>query len=200
MTVLGGVGDSLVYAMVFIDVVKVAREARRTLDPTAAAATETAHFGLILDLWGAILFETRENCERARLMVEKAKHDGYLFGTFTFQVTDAVLPEFCRLAPAPRILVGTTRLLGRLRRIDVFQRAAPNTDGFSVEAAGPQHKVALGFAQDFLSKGGVQEFNDILAIAQAVARAEYKKGPEEPTDFLLPVPIVESEPPNETLL
>jgi hypothetical protein len=155
---------------------------------------------MILGLWGAMLFESPENCERVRLMVERAKTTGPLYGTLTFQVTDAVLPEFCRLAPAPRILVQTGRLLGRLRRVDDFQRAAANAPGFTAEKGESRNLVALGFAQDLVRKGGIQEFNEILAVAEEVARVVYEKEPHEKVSYLLPDPIDESVPPDESLL
>jgi hypothetical protein len=170
----------------FLNVVKNARDLRAGGGP---APSDTATFDTVFNLWGAILFETRSGCEQARFMVEQAVRSPpfVTFSPFSFQVIDSVLPEFFRAAPAPRMLLATTTLIARLRRIDHFQRLARPCERW--EDLDYCYRAALGFAQDFVGKGGIDAFNDIVDTAVENARAHYGREPQEKMGSLFPARI-----------
>jgi hypothetical protein len=167
-----------------LDIVKYARDLRTNAPITASNTNE-----VVVNLWGSILYELREGCERARLFTRQAKENFLSYATFSFEICDAIFPEFCRLVPSPALLVPTAGLLAELRQIDHFQRAARPAATHQIQSADPLYSVSLGFAQAFLRRGGVETFNDILRTADAVARVVYQKAPHEKISFLLPEPI-----------
>jgi hypothetical protein len=169
----------------------VVKNARDVLTSGRSPPSDDATFNALFNLWGAMLYETRANCERARLMLERQKKNQLLWAPFTFDVTDAVLPEFFRLAPSPLLTNATTRLVARLRRVDFFQRRGmPGEPTFTDwKEVDPSYRAALGFAHDFMNKGGPAEFNDIVATATEIARSYWKRDANEPMTHLFPAPI-----------
>ncbi len=168
-----------------INCIRGARELAARGQPVASDA---ATFDTVLNFWGAILFEARDSCERARLMIQKSNMQPpqILYAPFTFQVIDAVLPEFFRAAPAPKMLEATTRLVGRLKRIDHFQRMARPQNNATID---PCYAAALGFANDLVNKGGIEEFNQIVHLAREVARVHFGHDADAKMDFLIPAEI-----------
>jgi hypothetical protein len=103
-----------------LDIVKLARELRTNASMSAADSNE-----VVVNIWGSILHELRKGCERARLFVEYADKKNFLsYATFSFEICDAVFPEFCRIVPSPALLMPTAGLLAELRQIDHFQRSS----------------------------------------------------------------------------
>jgi hypothetical protein len=159
---------------------------------------EKATLRALVNGWGSILFELRRNVNRARLMIQR--HDDkqqILFGIFSFEVSNALMSDIIRLAPAPRLIDRTSVLLDRLRRIDYFQRLGrPHEANID-----PAYMAALGFAKDMINKGGIAEFNQILETAEGL-RAYAAKEDEGSfgKDATLPQKIVESEPIDENEL
>jgi len=76
------------------------RQGRVSSDKDSAAAARSG-YELALHLWGSLLFEMQAGCERIRWMAEE---DQLAFGTFDFSVSDALMPDFCRLVPSPALL------------------------------------------------------------------------------------------------
>lgn len=113
-----------------------------------------------LRLMASLLFETRANLERVRYIVDHAKQ-GISFGVFDFSVSDALMPDFCRVVTTPQILEECRSILAAIKRIDFFQRMAP----INQNLYGP----GIGFAKDCLEKGSVERFNGLVEYANRVA-------------------------------
>ncbi len=135
-------------------------------------------------------------------MRNASERNSHTYIVLNFEVTDAVLPEFARRAPAPRVLVPTAQLLAQLRLVDHFLRAASTTRPTShkTEDVDPRYDIAFGHARGFLTTwNGIKTFNAILEVADAFGRAVYRKDPTEKLGFLLPKPIDENAPIPEVL-
>jgi hypothetical protein len=177
LTAIGGVKT-------LFDLAEHVRKYRANAPMTVAAANE-----VVVNLWGSLLFEMRDGCEFVRKLVHNRRTGLLSYAMLSFQVSDAIFPEFCRLVPAPAVLAPTARLLAELREIDHFQRAARPARDHLLAGADPLYDTAIAFGQAFLERGGVNTFNDILAAADAFARAVYEKEPNEKLHYLLPKPI-----------
>ena len=189
LEVLGG-------ASAVVSIIKSANEVRTALSTTPSIGASS--FETTLNYWGAMLFEARVGCERARLMPYRAAETRVYYAPFSFQVIDAVLPVFFKAAPAPRMLEMTTRLISRLRRIYHFQRIGkPASEWSQLDFA---HVVEIGFAKDLMSKNGHGEFNEVLAVGQAVARAYFEYDPNQSVAHIFPEPIDVLSPVDEQLL
>jgi hypothetical protein len=121
---------------------------------------------------GSILFEMRSNVERVRFMAVIAEEDRATAGAFDFAVSDALLGELCRVAPAPQVIQEYRLCLSALRRIDELQRAALQPAS-SVAQALARRSEAIAFVRDALDKNLLERFNRLHAIAAGVGNAAH---------------------------
>jgi hypothetical protein len=133
---------------------------------------------LALHYWGCLLYEMRAGCERVRYMVEAAAQ-GITFGVFDFSVSDAVMSDFCRVAPSPRLLESFQSVLAALKRVDFFQRAAVhevvNVSGAALEDEHGTYRKGLGFALDAARKDIYGRFNGLVRLGNLVGESVYGK-------------------------
>ena len=113
-------------------------------EATARDAELKARVKLALHYWGCLLWEMRSSCERIRYMAEQATHGGTPFGVFDFTVSDAVMPDFCRVAPSPRLLASFQGILAAAKRVDFFQRAAARDELVDTGSEVRQHRLQQG--------------------------------------------------------
>jgi hypothetical protein len=137
-------------------------EAARARDADLTDAYEVA-----LRLMGSLLYETRSNVERVRWIQEYSLEGGVSFAPFDFTVSDALMPELCKMVPTPEVLENCRLVLAALRRVDFFQRAASNDPA--------QYAPAIGFAQDALEKGIVDRFNGLLDLCNRLAPSVFQR-------------------------
>lgn len=154
---------------------------------------------LALRLWGAVLFELRAGIERVRLIEEKRKEEGVTFGTFDFQICDALLPELYRIVSTPAILDRFRRIVSMLRRVDFFQRAASAAPLLS-EGVDGRYGRAIGFAHDALTKGIVADFNFLVRVGQNIGEATFGDGWLAASAGMLPAQIDPSKPVDYSLV
>jgi hypothetical protein len=124
-----------------------------------------------MSLYGAILFESRANLERVRLLTE-----GTFYLTLHFELTDAALPELLRLAPVPALAGELAHVLGQLRRVGLYQQSAIAQPAAFLNARGEREFVrdetlfhrAGAFARDARDKGLVDRFNRLIRVGSEV--------------------------------
>jgi hypothetical protein len=119
-------------------------------------------YELALRLMGSLLFETRANVERVRFIADHAGKNTVTYGVFDFSVSSALLPDLCRVAPAPVVLEKCRSLLAVIRRVDFYQREAAGVD--TVKAI-----RAIAFANDAMGKDVVGRFNELVDFGNRVA-------------------------------
>lgn len=169
----------------FLKVAELTWQARRAAKEKPKKADARDAHQLALQLTGSVLFETRSNIERIRLIDLHGKTNGITFGVFDLSITDAVLPELCRVAPAPVILERIRRVVAMVRRVDHYQRLGyHNIDNFS---------KARAFAGDAIDKGIVERFNELVRFG-SLATQQALKGDAAalgffPTELDVNVPI-----------
>lgn len=120
---------------------------------------------LALRLAGTLLFETRANIERIRLITEYAQNNGTTYGVFDLSVTDAVLAELCRVAPSPLVIERLRHVVAMVRRVDHYQRLGhSNLDSYA---------KAIAFADDAIKKGVIDRFNELVDFGNAATAAAF---------------------------
>jgi hypothetical protein len=151
---------SKVSADAFLGAVKAAWRYRKGGSDSAERDVAEA-YELGLRLLGSLLFETRANVERVRLMVQHSATNSVTFGMFDFSITDALLPDLCRVVTTPQVLESCRVVLAMIRRVDVYQRGGPRDVS--------QYGMAIQFAKDALAKDLVARFNELVDYGMRVA-------------------------------
>jgi hypothetical protein len=139
-------------------------------------------YELATRLLGSLLFETRANIERVRLM-----RDGVNYGPFDFAVSDALMPELCHVAPSPAFLEQCRSVLAMLKRVDFFQRAAAHAvmdspagsiSRFVGSAQDRLYARGKAFADDAMSKKQnlIARYNLLVKLGSELAGEVFKEG------------------------
>jgi hypothetical protein len=164
---------------------------------------------LALHYWGCLLWELRSSCERLRYMSEQAPAGGTSFGFFDFTVSDAVMPDFCRVVPSPRLLASFQSILAAVKRVDFFQRAAARDEavpaskatlGGAAMATYSAYDKGKGFATDAMNKGVVGRFNELVRLGHEVGKAAYDDCWAGDGSNLFPMEIDATKPIDHSLL
>jgi hypothetical protein len=132
---------------------------------------------LALHYWGCLLHDLKPGCERVRYIIETSQARGVSLGPFDFTISDALMPDFCRVVPSPPLLAEFRNIISALKRVDFFQRAAvaqgiPRLDEAPL-ADNNVYFAAAGFAVDAGKKGIVQRFNKLVTIGHGIGKAVY---------------------------
>lgn len=162
-------------------------------------------------LWGAVLFEMRTNSDRALWISQQAEEGRISFGLMSFEVADALMPEFCKAVPYPITLNEMQRVSSCLRRIDFFQRVGganasseTSKDNPSFDIHGTpaeiKYRRAIAFARDFKEKRHPQRFNDLVETANALGSKAYGAEWDQLQPAILPNPIDVKGPPSVEFL
>lgn len=152
----------------FKAVVKGAWSLRQTTKANAASQHRDLQdaYEIALRLMGSLLFEAKANIERVRVIVEK-KNDGVTFGVFDFTVSDALMPDLCRVVPSPPVLESVRSILAAIRRVDFFQRLGGAGDL-------SKYGLAIAFADDAINKGIIERFNALVKFGNRLAGAVFE--------------------------
>lgn len=179
----------------FLSAVKAAWSYRQggaaKIEQRQAELTEA--YELALRLLGSVLFETRANIERVRMMVEKASQNQTSVGILDFTVSEALMPEFCRIVTTPHVLESCRTILAMLKRVDFFQRGAVHNQNL--------YRRGAAYADDCMDKQIIERFNALLQYAQKVAAAVFESGDGDAhRGILFPAPIAPQSPIDGALL
>lgn len=135
---------------------------------------------LVVHVFGSILFEMRVNVQRARHLVQRwdeAKEAKYI--TMSFTVTDAQLPEMCKLLPSSTILYLMNSVNSHLKVIDMYHRpAVMEIDPQYPDLGRKEWRLygkALAFARDLKDRGYLERFNSLVQIANGLGKEAYGK-------------------------
>src|SRR5215831_3107059 len=168
-------------AVELLAVLKEIKEAIDLVDDVRKkrAEKEQAH-QMVVRLFGSILFEMRVNCERVRWLAAQKKlfEEGEATrwgGVLNFDVSDALLTDFCKSVPDPNLLSDVQWVLAALKQVDFHLRAANGgppipkpDDRMRVVFALPdsdKHRLVAEFSHYFIEKGLIDRFNRLVGTA-----------------------------------
>jgi hypothetical protein len=153
-------------------------------------AKKQARRELAVQLWGSILFEMRANCEQVRWLAEReslfAPGEGIRWGgVLHFDVSDALMPDFCKTVPAPALLARLQDVLSCLKQVDFSLRAANSAPAIAkpdertrTVYADPdfdKHQLVLSFAKKFRDDGLIEKYNELVRTAAQIGAEFYGK-------------------------
>jgi hypothetical protein len=158
--------------------IELAVKARRGRNLDEATANEELRKSeeLALHYWGCVLWEMRAGCELVRHMNQASPN--IAFTALDFSISDAIMPDFCRVVPSPPVLGRFQNILSALRRVDFFQRVAASRSLSREDMLSETspYGQALGFAQDAHKKDIYGRFNSLVSVGHNIGRAVYGEG------------------------
>ena len=163
-----------------IDLASRWRGGSKAADELQASAREAQE--LALRQWGCLLFEMRRNLERIRFMVQQSEDKKVSYAPFDLTVSEALMPDFCRIVPSPALLSEIQGVLAAIKRVDFYQRtgatAAPlnisQIEEYTILADDIRgFRKANAFARDAVSKNVYDRFNRLHALANEVGKQLY---------------------------
>lgn len=167
------------------------RSSRAKSEQTIRDAQELA-----LRLWGSLMFETRANLDRIALIFAPLGERGdNRFAPMNFDVSDALMTDFCKVAPTPWLLEECRLLIAGVKRVDFYARTAaalpripPSTDvaGRIVGAFADSSRYTpiISNARECVSSKLFDRFNALLELAHAVGRSVFGDGWAEGANML----------------
>jgi hypothetical protein len=164
---------------------------------------------LALHYWGCLLHEMRAGCERVRFIVEAADRRSHAYAPFDFTVSDALMPDFCRVVPSPPVLARFQRILAAQKRIDFFQRVAAQATPLILGGRDPQilthaedwaSERAQQLARDAIGKDVCGRFNTLVQVGHSVGRSVYESDWAGDAGDSFPAEIAANDPINHDLI
>ena len=123
----------------------------------------TQSYENVLHIWGSLLYEGRSNIERMRLIFERGN-----WGPCSLHVTNALFPEFCLLAPQPRLVESFRIVVAASKRVDFFQRQGASKDDL--------YERGRAFAADAINRIRLPDhFNALVDLGDAFGREVWEE-------------------------